>query len=79
MHSIARRLIMTILVVGFTVFAVNESLLVKCYAKEAKAVKTEKAAKEESEKVSQQVFKERSVKKAWEHYVSKVNWQTKGL
>ena len=34
---------------------------------------------EESEKVSQQVFKERSVKKAWDHYVSKMNWQMKGL
>ena len=35
--------------------------------------------KEESEKVSRQVFKERSVKKAWDHYVSKMNWQMKGL
>jgi hypothetical protein len=28
---------------------------------------------------AKQVFKERSTKKAWDHYVAKVNWKMKGL
>ena len=34
--------------------------------------------KEEAEKTAGQVFKGRSVKKAWDHYVSKVKWNMRG-
>lgn len=36
-------------------------------------------SKEESKETAKQVFKERSTKKAWDHFVAKVNWKMKGL